>query len=212
MTARPTSMAWEKLAYARSEVRDLKALVADLVKYCVGKTLRGMPAQRRRGVRASGGGAVRGGAWEGEAMRLKVKLTDGAPLPRHAKPGDAGLDLTTREELNVRPHETVMVHTGVAVELPRGYYAAVVPRSGIASKRGLAPINSPGTIDSDYRGEVLVPLHNYTDVVQHVDAGERICQLIVQRHETCECVEVDELGETDRGEGGFGSTGVCSIM
>lgn len=140
-------------------------------------------------------------------MELKVKLTDGAPMPRPAKPGDAGMDLTTREELRIYPHETVMVHTGVAIELPRGYYAAIVPRSGIASKRCLAPINSPGTIDSDYRGEILVPLHNFSDVTRHVEAGERICQMIVQRHETVECIEVDELSETERGESGFGSSG-----
>lgn len=144
-------------------------------------------------------------------MELRVKLDEGVPMPKHAKPGDAGMDLTTREELRIYPHETVMAHTGVSIELPRGYYAAIVPRSGIASKRDLAPINSPGTVDSDYRGEILVPLHNFSDVTRHVDAGERICQMIVQRHETCECVEVDELSDTERGATGFGSSGKTEV-
>ncbi len=141
-------------------------------------------------------------------MELKVKLSDGAPLPRHAKVGDAGLDLTSRNPtFHIDPHETVMVRTGVRAEIPEGHFGAVVPRSGIASKRGLAPVNSPGTVDSNYRGEILVPLHNYSERGQLVEHGERICQLIVQPHATCECVEVSELSETERGGDGFGSTG-----
>lgn len=163
-------------------------------------------------------------------MELRVKLTDGAPLPRHAKPGDAGLDLSTMEAFDIFPGQTVMVHTGVYAEIPDGYYGAVVPRSGIAAKRMLAPINSPGTIDSHYRGEILVPLHNFAPylvigdsntnldcmvnrhAVQHVEAGERIAQLIISKYETCECVEVDELSDTERGATGFGSSGTTEVV
>lgn len=160
-------------------------------------------------------------------MKLKVKLTEGAPLPRHAKPGDAGLDLATMHALRIAPGETVMVHTGVWVEIPEGWCGLVLPRSGVASKHGLAPVNAPGLIDSGYRGEILVPLHNYAqavkldydaetnrfslvfnhDATQYVEAGERIAQLVLVQHATCECVEVEKLDDTERGSGGFGSTG-----
>ena len=135
------------------------------------------------------------------------KLDPETPTPRHSNNGDAGLDLTTRESAEIRPHETVLLHTGLAFEIPRGWYGAIVPRSWISSKRNLAPINSPGTIDSTYRGEVLVPLHNFGETVQHVEAGERICQMIVLEHATCICSVASSLEETDRGENGFGSTG-----
>ena len=141
-------------------------------------------------------------------MELRVKLTDGAPLPKHAKDGDAGLDLTSRNDtFQISPHETVMVHTGVWAEIPDGFNGEVRPRSGIASKRNLAPINAPGTIDSCYRGEILVPLHNFGEKVQVVDHGERVAQLVVAPFATCECVAVDELTDTDRGSDGFGSSG-----
>lgn len=141
-------------------------------------------------------------------MELKVKLTDGAPLPKYAKSGDAGLDLTSREEtMQISPGETVMLRTGVSVELPSGHFGMCVPRSGIASKRGLANVNAPGIIDEGYRGEILVPLHNYSDRVQVVEKGERVCQLIVVPYASCDVVEADELSETERGSGGFGSSG-----
>lgn len=140
-------------------------------------------------------------------MRLNVKLTDGAPLPFHAKPGDAGMDLTSRETVEIAPQGTVMVGTGVAVELPRGFYISVVPRSGMASKRGITIVNTPGTIDADYRGEIMLPLYNAGHETAVVERGERVAQMIVQRHETVECVAVDELSETARGSSGFGSSG-----
>ena len=141
-------------------------------------------------------------------MELKVKLTDGAPLLKHAKEGDAGMDLTNvGPTFHIDPHETVMVHTGVWAEIPEGYNGEVRPRSGIASKRNLAPINAPGTVDSHYRGEILVPLHNFGERGQDVEHGERIAQMVVAPFARCECVEVEELSETDRGSGGFGSTG-----
>ena len=109
--------------------------------------------------------------------------------------------------MQISPGETVMIHTGVSVEIPHGYFGLCAPRSGIASKRGLANINAPGIIDEGYRGEIMVPLHNYSDMVQVVEHGERICQLIIVPYCSCECVQVEELSDSERGEGGFGSTG-----
>lgn len=157
-------------------------------------------------------------------MELKVKLSDGAPLPAHAKPGDAGLDLTSRETVVLRPGETKMVRTGVTVEIPDGYFGMVVPRSGLGS-RGVTLSNCVGVIDSGYRGEIMAPLHNnHPSVVSAsnlaanaryngdgkmtVERGDRVAQLVVVPYRTCECVEVDELGNTERGKDGFGSTGV----
>lgn len=140
-------------------------------------------------------------------MKLNVKLTDGAPLPKHAKPGDAGLDLTVRESLSIAPFGTVMAGTGVSVEIPEGYVGLCFPRSGISTKRGINLSNCVGVIDSGYRGEVMAPLHNMTGEEQRIEKGERVCQLIVMPYETCECVEVDTLGETVRGGSGFGSSG-----
>ena len=158
-------------------------------------------------------------------MQLKVKLSDGAPLPKHAKSGDAGLDLTTRETVELAPGETKIVGTGVSVEIPEGYFGMVVPRSGLGS-RGVTLSNAVGIIDSGYRGEIKAPLHNNKPVVNWerpydasynavlagltnsmtVKRGERVCQLVVVPFVTCECVEVDELSGTERGTDGFGST------
>lgn len=140
-------------------------------------------------------------------MEIKVKLADGAPLPRHAKPGDAGMDLTSREDVSIAPFETAMVGTGVSVEIPDGYVGLCFPRSGLASKRGINLANCVGVIDSGYRGEVKAPLHNITSKIQRVKRGERVFQLVVVPYAECECVESDELSETERGSGGFGSTG-----
>jgi len=141
-------------------------------------------------------------------LRINVKLTDGAPLPKHAKPGDAGLDLTTRETVTLLPGDTRVVGTGVAVEIPEGYFGLVVPRSGLGS-RGVNLSNCAGVIDSGYRGEIRAPLHNNHRVGAPVviKRGERVAQLLVLPYVSCECVEVDELGETERGTDGFGSTG-----
>ena len=159
-------------------------------------------------------------------MQIKVKLTDGAPMPKHAKPGDAGMDLTSRQTVEIAPGGTVMVGTGVWMEIPEGYYGAIVPRSGMASKRGITIANAPGTIDSGYRGEIMLPLHNMASALRWVkdangmtghyepnhelamvERGERVAQIIIKRYETVEGVEVDELSETERGDGGIGSTG-----
>lgn len=140
-------------------------------------------------------------------MRLNVKLTDGAPLPKHAKSGDAGMDLTTRKAVTIPPRDSVMVGTGTSVEIPTGYVGLVFPRSGLAGKQGVTLRNCVGVIDSGYRGEIKAPLHNTTDQFRRIAAGERVCQLVVVPYVECECVEVDELSETERGEGGFGSSG-----
>ena len=140
-------------------------------------------------------------------MELRVKLSDGAPLPRHAKSGDAGMDLTTRETVEIAPQGTVMVGTGVAVEIPEGYVGLCFPRSGLASKRGINLTNCVGVIDSGYRGEIKAPLYNAGHETQVVERGERVFQLVVMPFVTCECVEVEELSDSQRGAGGFGSTG-----
>lgn len=141
-------------------------------------------------------------------MEMKVKLTDGTPLPRYAKPGDAGLDLTVRKDVAIPPLYTVLVGTGVSVEIQDGYVGLVFPRSGMATKRGITLANCVGVIDSGYRGEIKVPLHNMTNYTKVVNEGERVCQLVVVPFMTCECIEVDELSDTERGDGGFGSSGV----
>ena len=160
-------------------------------------------------------------------MQLKVKRLDkDMPMPVYAKSGDAGFDLRATEDVTIYPGETVMVGTGLAFEIPEGFNGEVRARSGMASKRMLAPINEPGTVDAGYRGEVMVPLHNYAptvrvdwwdedyvtrpniDHIQHVKRGERIAQMVIAPVAQCEFAEVDELSETDRGAGGFGSTGL----
>lgn len=142
-----------------------------------------------------------------EEMELKVKLTDGAPLPKHAKSGDAGLDLTSRMTVNLQPGETQMVGTGLAAEIPEGFFGLIAPRSGLASKYGITLANTPSVIDSGYRGEIKLALHNIGKKGYTVHRDERVAQMVVIPYATCDCVEVDELSETDRGEGGFGSSG-----
>ena len=105
------------------------------------------------------------------------------------------------------PHETVMVPTGIAIAVPTGYMGCIYARSGLASKHGLAPANCVGIVDSDYRGEVKVALHNYSNELYVVDVGDRIAQLVIQPISLCAPVEVDELDETERGVGGFGISG-----
>lgn len=140
-------------------------------------------------------------------MELKVKLDKGVPLPKHAKPGDAGMDLTCYYDFYIKPGETILVGTGVSVEIPSGYVGLVFPRSGLASNSGITLANAVGVIDSGYRGEIFVPLLNVGKVGSEIAAGTRVCQLVVVPFETCKCVEVDELSDSERGEGGFGSTG-----
>ena len=144
-------------------------------------------------------------------MNIKIKrLTDTAKIPTRGDIGAAGYDLYADNKgavAMIRPHETVKIGTGLALELPHGYFGAIVARSGLATKRGLAPANKFGVCDESYRGEYIVALYNQSDTVQRIEPGERIAQLIVLPYQVLDFEEVSELSETERGDGGFGSTG-----
>lgn len=140
--------------------------------------------------------------------KMNVRLFDGAELPRYAHEGDAGLDLRITNDVTLRPGERATVGTGVAVEIPQGCVGLVFPRSGLASKHGITLSNSVGVIDSGYRGEIGATLLNQSDETTTLDAGTRVCQLIVMPFVPCELVPCDELTETERGADGFGSTGI----
>jgi dUTP pyrophosphatase len=139
---------------------------------------------------------------------LITRLDPDVPLPSYARPGDAGADLAAAEDVELAPGERALVRTGIAVALPAGYAAFVHPRSGLAARHGVTLVNAPGTIDAGYRGEIKVILLN-TDPARAVSfrRGDRIAQLVVQRVEQAAFREVAALPGTDRGEGGFGSTG-----
>lgn len=142
-------------------------------------------------------------------MKVEVtRLDPELPLPRYARAGDAGLDLLAAEDLELKPGERAAIATGIAIAIPRGFAGFVHPRSGRALKEGLTVANAPGTIDAGYRGEVKVIVVNLdpNDVI-HIARGEKIAQLVIQRVELAELVEVDELPASERGAGGFGSTG-----
>ncbi len=143
-------------------------------------------------------------------MKVKVKkLFPEAKLPTYGSPFAAGADLYAAEPENVviAPGETILVHTGIALEIPEGYGGFLYARSGLATKKGLAPANKVGVIDSDYRGEVMVALFNQSGEVREVEPGERIAQLVIAPFLKAEFCPAEELEETDRGAGGFGSTG-----
>jgi dUTP pyrophosphatase len=143
-------------------------------------------------------------------VEVKVKLLDSAvAVPEYGRPGDAGLDLPSRINLILGPGQRAMVPTGLAVAIPHGYAGFVLPRSGLAARHGIALVNSPGLIDSGYRGEVTVVMLN-TDAAApfRIRRGDRIAQLVIQRVEEVSLVQVDELDATVRGSGGFGSTGM----
>ena len=137
-----------------------------------------------------------------------VRLDPELPVPSYAHPGDAGADLRTTVDLTLAPGERALVPTGVALALPPGYVALVHPRSGLAARHGLSIVNTPGTIDSGYRGEVKVLLINH-DLHEAIELqrGDRIAQLVVQRYERVRFVEVATLPDSVRGAGGYGSTG-----
>lgn len=137
-----------------------------------------------------------------------VRLDPGLPLPSYAHPGDAGADLMTTVDVTLEPFQRLLVPTGVALALPQGYVGLVHPRSGLAARHGLSIVNAPGTIDAGYRGEIKVCLVNLDPTTPiHLTRGDRIAQLVVQRHETAAFVEVDDLSASARGTGGYGSTG-----
>lgn len=143
-------------------------------------------------------------------MKMSIKRTDdGLPLPRYAHEGDAGLDLYAAEDATIAPGHRQLIGTGIAVAIPDGHAGFVQPRSGLAIRHGLSLVNTPGLIDSHYRGEIKVIAVNLDhETPIEVRRGDKIAQLVIQRVERMELVEVDELDTTVRGEGGFGSTGV----
>jgi dUTP pyrophosphatase len=144
-------------------------------------------------------------------MELKIKkLHPAAILPTYGSAGAAGADLYALPEgdpITINPGETVFIHTGLSMAIPEGYVGLNFARSGLASKQGLAPANKVGVIDSDYRGELMVALHNHGEVPRTVEPGDRIAQFLIMPVITARFVEVDSLDETQRGSGGFGSTG-----
>ncbi|MCT4636095.1 MAG: dUTP diphosphatase [Bacteroidales bacterium] len=143
-------------------------------------------------------------------MNVRIVNKSSNDLPGYQTEYSAGMDLraNTDEDIIIKPLERVMVPTGLFIELPESYEAQIRPRSGLAAKHGITVLNSPGTIDADYRGEIKVILVNLSNDEFTLKPGERICQMIVAKHETVEWVETDSLTETVRGEGGFGHTGV----
>ena len=141
---------------------------------------------------------------------IKVINKGRHPLPQYATPQSAGMDLRANIDnpVTLRPMERRLIPTGLYIALPPGYEAQVRPRSGLALKHGVTVLNTPGTIDADYRGEVMVLLVNLSDTDFVVADGERVAQMVVARHEQGEWVEVEELDITERGAGGYGHTGV----
>ncbi len=142
-------------------------------------------------------------------MKIKIVNRSKHSLPEYATPLSAGMDLRANidEPIVLNPLERKLIPTGLFIELPAGFEAQIRPRSGLAIKKGVTVLNSPGTIDADYRGEVCIILINLSNEVFIINDGERICQMIIATHAQAEWMEVEELGETDRGAGGFGHTG-----
>jgi dUTP pyrophosphatase len=142
-------------------------------------------------------------------MTVRFRLLDSsAKLPTYAHPGDAGMDVCSIEDVVIAPGARALVKTGFAMEIPDGFEAQVRPRSGLAIKSGITVLNTPGTIDSGYRGEVGVILINLSDVPFHVEKGMKIAQMVIAKFERAEVEAVSELSSSERGAGGFGSTGV----
>lgn len=143
-------------------------------------------------------------------MQLPIKRIDpGLPMPRYAHQGDAGMDLYAAEDLTLAPGHRALVPTGISMAIPDGYAGFVQPRSGLAIRLGLSLVNTPGLIDSHYRGEIKVIAINLDhETPIEIRRGDKVAQLVIQRVERCEPIEVEELDATARGEGGFGSTGI----
>lgn len=144
------------------------------------------------------------------SAKIKIKkLTDTAKTPTRGSEHAAGYDMyaDVKEDVQIKPHETVKIGTGLAMEIPDGYFGAIFARSGFATKEGLRPANCVGVCDSDYRGEYIVVIHNDSEETRTITAGERIAQLVVMPYLPVTFDEVAELTDTNRGEGGFGSTG-----
>lgn len=144
-----------------------------------------------------------------EKVEVKIVNKSANQLPAYSTELSAGMDLRAwlQEPVVLQPMQRALIPTGVYIELPAGYECQIRPRSGLALKRGLTVLNSPGTIDADYRGEVCVILANLSNEPQTIENGERICQMVVARHATVQWLPVEQLGDTQRGAGGFGHTG-----
>ena len=142
-------------------------------------------------------------------MKIK-KLNDKATVPTYGSAFAAGADLYACEDapVTIEAGQTVLVHTGIAMAIPQGYVGLIYARSGLATKRGLAPANKVGVIDSDYRGEIMVALHNHGSTAQTVESGERVAQIVFTPYSAASFQVCDDLDDTDRGSGGFGSTGM----
>ena len=143
-------------------------------------------------------------------MKLNIKkLNENSVIPTYGTEFSAGADLYNSDtHVVIAPHTTTIIHTGIAIEIPEGYCGLIFARSGLATKRGLAPANKVGVIDADYRGEIMVALHNHSNLPAEVSAFERVAQLAIVPFLKAEFEVVDDLSDTVRGAGGFGSTGV----
>ncbi|MCF7861983.1 dUTP diphosphatase [Candidatus Woesearchaeota archaeon] len=142
-------------------------------------------------------------------VNVKVKkIKDNAVIPQYAHEGDAGVDLYSCERYVLSPGQRVLVSTGIKIAVPMGYEAQVRPKSGLALKAGITVLNTPGTIDAPYRGEVGVILMNHSDTEFVVEPNTKVAQMVLKKVEQAEFSEVDDLDDTSRGEGGFGSTGL----
>lgn len=143
-------------------------------------------------------------------MVVKIINKSKHSLPKYSTPLSAGVDLTANIDnpIELKPLQRVLIPTGIFMELPDGYEAQIRPRSGLAIKNGITVLNTPGTIDADYRGEVKVILINLSDQPFVINDGDRICQMVINKFEKAEFISVDVLSDTQRGEGGFGHTGV----
>jgi len=144
-----------------------------------------------------------------QMITIKIVNTAPHPLPEYQTSGSAGMDLRAfiTQPIQLQPLERVLIPTGLFIELPTGYEAQIRPRSGLSIKKGLTVINAPGTIDSDYRGELKIPLVNLSQELQTIEDGDRIAQMIIAQHATIQWEPVAELSVTNRGAGGFGHTG-----
>lgn len=142
-------------------------------------------------------------------MKVKIVNHSKHPLPEYKTKASAGMDIRANleEVVTLKPLERKLIPTGLFIELPEGYEAQIRPRSGLALNEGLGLLNSPGTLDADYRGELGVIVVNLSNAVITIEDGERICQMVINRVEQAEWIEVDELSDTERGKGGFGHTG-----
>ncbi len=145
-----------------------------------------------------------------ENMTIKIINKSTNPLPRYESEQAAGMDIrcNIQEAITLQPLERKLIPTGLFIELPVGYEAQIRPRSGLALKRGLTVLNTPGTIDADYRGEIGVILINLSNEPQTIEPAERICQMVIAKHEQPTLMEVEVLSSTERGAGGFGHSGV----